>query len=144
MTDFTGSWLVKPKMGRQDTQIRAIGKISWSGAALEINDRLNIINLIPFGEKVIVDSFRMFGTIPDTNATQTIGFRAGVTGDDDAFLTPTVINQRTQLNLSGNGASIGGAAIEGSKDLVITVTANAGTGVTSGDVFVELLLRQRN
>lgn len=144
MTVFTGTWLKKPRTGRQDTNEEVIGKVSWSGAALTTADTLVIANLVPFGEKVIVDSFTLYGTIPDTNATQTTGFKAGVTGDDDAFLVPTVINQRAQLNLRGNGASIAGEPLTGALDLIITPTANAATGVTSGDLWVVLSVRQRN
>jgi hypothetical protein len=144
MTAFTGSWLTKPRLGRQDTTELAIGKVSWSGGALASGDTLTIAGLIPFGENAIIDSVTLFGTIPDTNATQTTGFKIGVTGDDDVFLAATVINQRAQLNLKGTGASIGGAALEGLLDLIITVTANAATGVTSGDLWVEVLYRQRN
>lgn len=143
MTAYTGSWLVKPRLGRQDETVLAVGKISWSGAALASGDTLTIADFLKTGESAIVESVRIFGTIPDSHATQTSGFKAGVTGDDDAFLAATVINQRTQLHLIGTGASIGGTALSGAVDFIITLTANAATGVTSGDIFVEVQLRAR-
>ena len=142
MTDYTGSWLTKPRLGRQDVAEVAVGKISWT-SALASADTLTIADLVPFGQKMIVDGIRIFGTIPDTNATQTTALKAGVTGDDDAFLAATVTNQRQQLQLFGTGASIGVTEIEGVKDLIITVTANAATGVASGDLFVEVTYRSR-
>ena len=142
MTDYTGSWLTKPRLGRQDVTEVAVGKISWT-SALASADTLTIADLVPFGQKMIVDGIRIFGTIPDTNATQTTALKAGITGDDDAFLAATVTNQRQQLQLFGTGASIGVTEIEGVKDLIITVTANAATGVASGDLFVEVTYRSR-
>jgi hypothetical protein len=144
MTTYTGSWLTKPRLGRQDTLEIAVGKVTWSGAPLANNNTLIIPDLIPFGEKMIVDSLTLYGTIPDTNATQTSALKIGVTGNDDAFLAPTVINQRMQLRIMGTGNSIGGAALTGKKDLIITMTANAATGVNSGSFWVQVLYRQRN
>lgn len=143
MTAYTGSWLVAPRLGRPDTTQVVLAKISWSGAALASGDTLTVADLTKLGETIIAEDVELFGTLPDTNATQTSGFKVGVTGDDDAFLAAIVINQRGQLFLKGTGASVGVGTIGESKDLIVTVTANAATGVTSGDVFVKLTIRSR-
>lgn len=143
MTANTGSWLVAPRLGRADQSVEVIGSIAWSGGAIASGDTFTIAGLTGLGESIIVEDFELYGTIPDTNATQTTGFKAGVTGDDDAFLAALVINQRGQLFLKGTGDSIGGTAIGESKDLVVTATANAATGVTSGTLYVKLTVRPR-
>lgn len=144
MTDFLGTWLVKPKLGSQDVQVRAVGRIAWTGGALANTDTLNIAGLIPFGERAIIDSVRVFGTNPDSNATPAFAMQIGVTGDTDAFLGSTVVSRGVQFALNGIGEFVAGAPLEGDKALILTVTASPTTGVTSGTVFVEVVLRQRN
>lgn len=146
MTAYTGSWLVAPRLGRQDTSVTILGSVAWSGAALASGDTLTIADLSKLGDSLIVEDFEVFGTLPDTNATQTFGLKIGPSGDDsddDGLLVATVINQRAQLFLKGNGAFIGSGTIDGANNLVATVTANCATGVTSGTMYFKLQVRSR-
>jgi len=143
MAAYTGTWLKKPRTGRQDANETAIGKVSWT-AALTTADTLTIANLVPFDENVIVDEVIIYGTLPDTNATPTTAFKAGTAADDDAFLVSTVVAPKSQVNLRGNGAAIASTVITGAADLIITPTANAATAATTGDLWVVVTFRQRN
>ncbi len=136
MTAYTGTILSQQGFGRQDTAAELLAKVSWT-SNLSTSDTLTIANAIPAGLKLEIADFEIWGTIPDSNATQQFGLKVGTENDDDAFLVATVINQRAQLFLKGNGAALT-TAIDDDEDIVITPTANPATGVSSGDFYVKL------
>jgi hypothetical protein len=141
MTAYTGSVVRSTKFGRQ-TQLEALVKVSWS-ANLAAADTLTIADVIPEGQKLGDYDFELFGTVGDSNATPTLAVKVGTETDDDAFIPATVIKQTTQTFLKGTGAAINtaGASTTDDRDIVITVTANAATGVSSGTWYGLLLAR---
>lgn len=141
MTAYTGEVLSTTGFSRQDDISTVLCKVSWT-AALTTADTLTIADAIPEGKKLLIDDVEIYGTQPDAHATPTLGLKAGVNGDDDAFLAATVITAKEQLLLKGTGASIG-TTIEDKTDIVLTPTANPATNVTSGDFYVKLTGRSQ-
>jgi hypothetical protein len=142
MTAYTGSVIRSTKFGRNQ-QLEVLAKVAWADAALASGDTLTIADAFPEGVKLGDVYFEMFGTIPDTHATQTSGIKIGTETDDDAFVPATVISQRMQWFLVGTGAAINtaDAVITDQRDIVATMTANAATGVTSGTLYFRVIAR---
>lgn len=141
MTAYTGSVLTTTGFGRQDDRAEVTCSVAWT-EALSTSDTLTIADAFPEGQKLLVERVHLFGTNPDTNATQTFGFKLGTEDDDDAFQAATVIDdaggQISYFCTTGKGTTITDAT-----DIVLTPTADPATAATSGTFYIEFIGRMQ-
>lgn len=143
MADYTGSIIKKTNWGKRGQVEEFKGKVSWTNALAQ-NDTLTIPDFNKDGAPISGIAFTLYGNSGDVNANPTLAIKAGVTGDDDAFLPATVFNiaaATRQVVMFGTGDAVNGTTdtITG-RDLIITVTANptTTTGVTTGTWYVKV------
>lgn len=140
MAAYTGSVIVANQIGRFDEAVTIVGKAAWTSTITNA-DTFTISNFFPRGKKLEIIDVTIYGTVPDTNATPTTSLKAGVTGDDDAFLAATVSTAKGQLLLKGTGASIG-ETITGATDVIITTGGTVATGAASGAFFISVTVKE--
>lgn len=139
MTAFTGSVIVSNQIGRFDEAVQIVGKASFA-VTITNADTFTFANFFPRGKKLEIIDVTIYGTPLDSNASPTLTVKAGVTGDDDAFLVPTG-HLTKQMHIKGNGASIGDT-ITDATDVVITTGGTLGTGAASGDIFISVICKE--
>lgn len=139
MADVAGTNLVEGlwKTGEQYT---AVGK--YTVATDLSSDTLTFSDLLPEGEKTIVDANITLTAEIDSNGSPTGDVELGVaptdggTLDADGLIKTQLVSGTGQLSYNGDGAYIG--ATTSDRDVVATFTALA-TAVTSGvDIFVKV------
>lgn len=135
MTVYNGSTIINVGFGRQDDPAYFVGKVSWD-AALTTADTLVFADVLPKGFGLKIDDVEVYGTLPDSNATQTSAIKIGTEIDDDSLQVATVIAQTGQLFLKGVTGV--GSTLTGADDIVVTPTADAATPVTSGDLYIKV------
>lgn len=131
MAAITGT-AVDGKLGLVGAR-RPVKGVFTFAAALSTGDTYTITDLFPY--PVIVHGVKVVGTVMDTHATPTLAITVGNSDDADGFLKNIVIKQTTQTNIEGfDGALIG--TVISNKDVTLTVSANPGTGATSGTWYL--------
>jgi len=139
MADITGAVVINDEFGVQGMERRVLGSFTFS-AALVTTDTYTIANLFPVDLTYKVKSFKLWGTIMDTNATPTLAVSVGNSDDADGYLAATVIDGiQDNAVIGGTGAFIGDDTGVKNKDLTMTVTADPATGATSGTWFFEVV-----
>lgn len=118
------------------------------GQALNTDDTYEVDNLFPTDVyDVIIESGRVFCPRLDTNASPTATFAIGDSDDDDGLLvtkgaTVALVNSLVnQVNYEFDGALIKNKTTITGKKLILTPKANPTTGVTTGDIFIDVYLR---
>lgn len=139
MTAYTGTVLATTGFGRQDERASVICSVAWT-SALSTSDTLTISNAFPPGVKLLIEEVTLFGTQPDTNASQTFGFKLGTENDDDAFQAAVVIDNPNGQLVHHCVTGIG-TTIDDDEDIVLTPSANPATGATSGTFYIKVIAR---
>jgi hypothetical protein len=141
MTAYTGSVLTTTGFGRQDDRAEVTVSVAWA-ADLTTADTLTVADAFPPGLKLLTEYVEIWGTNPDSNATQTFGFKLGTEADDNAFQVATVIadagDQIHYICTTGIGTTF-----DDDNDIVITPTANCATAVSSGTFWVKYIGRMQ-
>lgn len=123
--------------------IKYTGVLSLS-AALTTADTVTATDAVPKG--ATVQQVRVYGARLDTNANSTSQYKVGDATDDDRFISAgagggdAVTGMMTVINVAANSTTGVGAGYKYSADtsIVLTPTANAATGATSGQVFIDI------
>jgi hypothetical protein len=139
MADITGSVVISDEFGVQGMERRVLGKFDFA-AALVDTDTYTIANLFPNDLTYKVKSFKLWGTVMDTNESPTLAVSVGNSDDADGYLAATVMDGiQDNAVIGGTGDFIGADEGVQNTDLTMTVTADPATGATSGTWYFEIV-----
>lgn len=134
MADIAGTNQTPTPLWKTGEQFTAVGK--HTVASDLSSDTLTFTDLLPTGDKFIVDAQIVLTGEIDSNGTPTGDVELGDGSDADGYIKTQLVSGEGQLAYHGDGALIGTTVT--TTDVVATFTALA-TAVTSGvDIFVKV------